>query len=260
MNKLASTALGIGLLLGGIQQASAHVAYTDLSDPFLSPGGVNGGSFASNGWFDGTTTTLGDSHDLAGGTFFKFHLNQASNVSITFSDTFNSGNLNPAFSVYAGLFADEAHDDASVDPLNPAVSLNGPKLPSPVDNGVTTDAFGRVSPFRDTANITYKGQFDALHSWSMANASGIWSVVEYMAHAAPTGGNSVSLQNLFLQAGDYTIAAGGGWDPAVGILAGIDGTISFSAVTAVPAPAALWLLVGGIGGLSSFGRRSRQQA
>lgn len=158
---------------------------------------------------------MGDSHNLAGGDFFKFTLSQASNVSITFSDPTNSGNLNPALSLYNGLFADEAHDDTSVVPLNPGHYVFNPTLQSikdasPVDDCVTTDYMGHVYAFRDTANVTYKGQFNTLQSWSMANNSGDWIVAEYVTHVAPTGGSSVSLTDFYLPGGFYAIAAAGG--------------------------------------------------
>lgn len=82
------------------------------------------------------------------------------------------------------------------------------KIASPVDNGVTTDAAGRVSPFRDTANIDFEGQFNALGSWSMATDSSVWGVIEYLTHKNDTAGNE-SLLGYFLPAGSYTIIAGG---------------------------------------------------
>ena len=245
------------LLLGLAGPASAHVSYADVT------GGSNSGSFTNHGWFDGTTTELGDSHELSEGTFFKFQLAQPSLVNITFRDVAGTGTLNPAFSLYAGLFADEAYDDTNVDPLNPRSSTppSFPKIASPVDNGLATDAFGRVSPFRDTANINFNGQFNALDSWSMADDSGIWHVVEYQTHVGPTGGNSVSLLNYFLEAGDYTIAAAGGSftdnDPntaAPPALSGISGQITFSA-TPVPIPAAVWLFGSALAGMGAFGHR-----
>lgn len=256
----SARAAAVMLAFGLANPAAAHVSYADLSDAVQSPGGVNSGSFSNFGWNDGTTTALGDSHALAEGTFFRFHLGQASKVSISFSDTLNSGNLNPAFSLYEGLFADEAHDNTSVDPLNPSHLVAQPtvhsvKDASPVDNGIATDAFGHVSPFRDTANVTFKGQFDALHSWSMANESGDWSVIEYLTHVGPTGGNSVSLLNYVLAAGDYTIAASGG--NAFNLqtnVTGLAGKISFSA-SPVPLPASVWLFGSMIAGLGALGRK-----
>ena len=255
------------LIVGLPGFASAHVNYIDLSDPIASPGGVNGSTFSNFGWYAGTTSTLGDSHTLAGGDFFKFHLAQDSVISITFSGDGNGSPLNPAFSIYNGLLPDEAHDDANIDPLNPrATTPPFSKLASPVDNGVATDAYGRVSPFRDTANVQFVGQFDALHTWSMGNASGEWSVIEYVTHVGPAaGGTAVSLLNYFLRAGDYTIAAAGATacnsaacvDSALVPLTGLPGTITLS-VAAVPEPGAVWLIAGGLLALAGIGRNLRR--
>ena len=249
------------LLLAVAYPAAAHVNYIDLSDSVLSPGGVNGSAFSNYGWWAGTTQALGDSHSLAGGDFFKFHLDQDSYVSITFSDASGTGLLNPAFSVYAGLLPDDAHDDTIKDPLNPrALTPPFAKIASPVDNGTTQDAFGRVSPFRDTANFTYVGQFNALQSWSMANESGDWTVIQYITHVGPAGGTSVSLLNFLLAPGDYTIAAAGGTalvSPG-DAFTNLAGTISFSAAP-VPEPAAAAMLIAGllvIAGTVALRRRS----
>lgn len=238
--------------------ALSHVEYTDLGDPAASPGGVNGDLIFTNyGWFAGTRSVLGDSHELAGGGYFKFTLTEASLVTLTFEDAARSGFLNPAFTLYKGLFFEEAHDNTSVDPLNPRGSAPPfAKTASPVDNGSFTDAEGRVSPFRDTQNINYAGQFNALATWSMANAAGQFAVVEYVTHVAPLGpgNNAVSLVDFFLEAGDYTIAAAGGFDctastcvdPAVAPL-NLSGIMRFQAVTApVPEPAAVWTLASGL--------------
>ncbi|NOS82348.1 MAG: hypothetical protein HOP32_12280, partial [Nitrospira sp.] len=126
--------------------AAAHVAYIDLN----AAGGSGGDAMKRFGWIAGTNPGLGDSHNVS---FFKFHLNEASLVDITMTGA-NEAGLNPAFTLYAGLLGDEAHDDTAFDPANPVDgSLNS--IASPVDDGVTQDTFGRVSPFRDTANNTY---------------------------------------------------------------------------------------------------------
>lgn len=239
------------LLAASTQPALAHVDYFDIGAGLFTD--VNGvsfddGLFNSYGWFDGTKSTLGDSHDLAGGRFYKFTLASAARVTITFTDLNGEGALNPALSLYAGLLPDEAHDSASFDPLNPSHFVPGPppqsiKDPSPVDNGVTTDANGNVSPFRDTANITFTGQFDALGDWSMANASNEWAVVRYVTHVGPQGGNSVSLVEYLLGAGDYTLAAGGGWDSELLSVSDLPGRLTFTAAP-VPPPG-MGVLFGG---------------
>jgi hypothetical protein len=265
--ELARSLAACVVLLGLVLPARAHVNYIDLSDPALSPGGVNGSTFSNFGWYLGTTGTLGDSHKLAGGDFFKFSLAQPSLVSIAFSDNGMAGLLNPAFSLYRGLLPDDAHDDTLVDPQNPKAGLPPVKVASPVDNGTTADAYGRVSPFRDTAHIEFAGQFDALHSWSMGNEMGDWSVIEYLAHAGPAGGNMVSLLNYYLLPGDYTIAAAGGMrcdgqsclDAGVVSLTGLPGTVSLT-VLAVPEPRAAWLLAGGLVAMAILSRRRLRAA
>jgi hypothetical protein len=261
MKDFASTLIRLTLLCTASITASAHVAYVDLSNPLVSPGGTNGGTFSDNGWYMGTTPTLGDSHLLGGGTYFKFHVSApGARVTITFScvqPACPSGALNPAFSLYEGLLPNDGHDTVPFDttnPLNPFPPFN--KIQSVQDDGAHADAYGRVSPFRNTVTTTYVGQFDALHSFSLANESNEWSVAKYLTHVPPTGGNSVSLNNYFLPAGDYTIAAAGG--NTVLFNAAVPGTITLTqspATQSVPMPAAaLWLLGLGLGAASCLFR------
>ncbi|MBK9947442.1 MAG: VPLPA-CTERM sorting domain-containing protein [Nitrospira sp.] len=232
--------------------AGAHVEYIDLGG-----GGSATDAMKRYGWIDGTDTDLGDSHQVS---FFKFSLSQASLVDITMTGA-NELGLNPAFTLYAGLMGDLAHDDTAFDPNNPVDLVSFNKIASPVDNGVTTDAFGRVSPFRDTANIDFEGQFNALGSWSMASepdAGGVWRVIEYLTHKNDTAGNE-SLLGYFLPAGDYTIVAGGAACNTAGSgCTGpfIDGTVNVSA-SPVPVPAALYLFGTGLAGLVGLVHRRR---
>ncbi|MBL8052868.1 MAG: VPLPA-CTERM sorting domain-containing protein [Nitrospira sp.] len=205
------------------------------------------------GWIDGTDVNLGDSHQVS---FFAFQLNEDSLVNITMTGA-NELGLNPAFSLYRGLLPGQAHDDTGFDPLNP-VDGSFNKIASPVDNGVTTDAAGRLSPFRDTANIDFEGQFNALGSWSMATDSSVWGVIEYLTHKNDTAGNE-SLLGYFLPAGSYTIIAGGAACTTTGAdCTGpfINGTVSLNA-SPVPVPAALYLFGTGLIGLAGLARRRR---
>lgn len=236
--------------------AAAHVEYIDLN---LS-GGIGSNDMKRYGWIAGTNPSLGDSHNVS---FFKFHLNQDSSVNITMTSTQNELGLNPAFTLYAGLMGDLAHDDTAFDPLNP---VDGPpsfnKIASPVDDGVTTDALGRVSPFRDTANSDFEGQFNALGSWSMASDpedGGVWRVIEYLTHKNDTAGNE-SLLDYFLPAGDYTIIASGAACNTTALSCTsplITGIVSLNA-SPVPVPAAMYLFGTGLAGLAGLARRQQK--
>lgn len=253
VNTLFVAAMAVGLLMGA-GTAGAHVEYIDLGG-----GGSATDAMKRYGWIDGTDTDLGDSHQVS---FFKFNLSQASLVDITMAGA-NELGLNSAFTLYAGLMGDLAHDDTAVDPSNP-VDGSFNKIASPVDNGVTTDAFGRVSPFRDTANIDFEGQFNALGTWSMASDpsdGGVWRVIEYLTHKNDTAGNE-SLLGYFLPAGDYTIvASGAACNTSVAGCTGpfINGTVNVNA-SPVPVPAALYLFGPGLVGLAGLARRMKTAA
>ncbi len=229
--------------------AVAHVDYSFIN----AAGGSASLPMKRFGWIDGTDVNLGDSHQVS---FFAFQLNEDSLVNITMTGA-NELGLNPAFSLYRGLLPGQAHDDTGFDPLNP-VDGSFNKIASPVDNGVTTDAAGRLSPFRDTANIDFEGQFNALGSWSMATDSSVWGVIEYLTHKNDTAGNE-SLLGYFLPAGSYTIIAGGAACTTTGAdCTGpfINGTVSLNA-SPVPVPAALYLFGTGLIGLAGLARRRR---
>ncbi|MCP9460733.1 MAG: VPLPA-CTERM sorting domain-containing protein [Nitrospira sp.] len=237
--------------LSWVGDALAHVEYI-----FLTPGTPSSDSMKRFGWVDGTDADLGDSHQVS---FFAFTLTQPSLVDIHVYSTQNELGLNPAFTLYAGLMGQQAHDDTAIDPLNP-VDGSFNKIASPVDDGVTTDALGRVSPFRDTANVDFEGQFNALGSWSMASDpadGGVWRVLEYLTHRNETPGNE-SLLNYLLGPGSYTIVASGA---ACNISSAsctgpfITGSVLLTNIRPIPLPAAVYLFGAGLVGLAGLARR-----
>ncbi len=248
--KVFLTAVFIAGSLNISDRARAHVSYIDLD----ATGGTATVDMTRFGWLWGTEPGLGNSHFVR---YFKFHLDQPSSVDILVTGADELA-LNPAMTLYAGVLPSRAHDDTEFDPVNPTdASFN--KIASPVDDGVTTDAFGRVSPFRDTANFDFDGQFNALGSWSMANDNGEWGVIEYLIHKNETPGNE-SLLGYLLPAGDYSIVAGGASCRIANNVAGcfplpsINGTVTLR-VSPVPVPAAAWLFGSGIVGLAGLAKR-----
>jgi len=215
LSALAGLAGCVGL--GGL--AHAHVFNIQLP----VSGSVDNGSFYRNGWITGTHATLGDSHHLAEGNFFIFRLTQPSFVDIGFSHIDGAGGneindpafgLDPAFSLYAGIFPELAHDDTDYDPLfgrgvdhypnDPFIwkYLADRVTPNPAYTPTVaawyTSHYKPHNGYRDTLNYTatngqyYEGQFDALGSWSMANedarpdepdtAPGNWAKLRYLTH------------------------------------------------------------------------------
>jgi hypothetical protein len=241
----------------------------------------------SSGWTDGLRSNpngganlLGDSHKV---DFANFHLAQASFVSITFSDD-QAGTgfgLNPSFSIYKGSAVYQAHDGSSIDPLNPvAATPPFPKVQNAKDTGTVVDSQGITSAYRNTLTNTglYYGQFNALSSWSVGNAAGDWSAVQYITsvtgYVNPSGdwtgsANSNSLLDYFLPAGDYIIGFSGNAQNSsyasarsadtsspYGTVTNLGGTLTFE-VRPVPEPATWALLLAGLGFVAVTARRLR---
>ncbi len=138
---------------------------------------------------------------------------------------------------------------------------------------------GGMAANGNPANL-YQGQFDALGNWSMGNADGGWGQINYIAHAyniitplnanglpnSPSSTNSYHtgaeiLNNLFLQPGSYTIAAGGaGCDIITGQVGvplacsspSYSGKLLYTTSltpSPVPLPAVVWLFLTGLIGV-----------
>ena len=238
-----------------VQGAHAHVIYKDLdaapilvtttfagtsiADPCagVTTGCQSSNGFTRYGWLNGTQAVLGDSHTLTvNAEFWKFHLSQTSTVTITVTQ--GQAGLDPAFSVYSGLLPTLSHDDTPTDPLNPVSSSCA--AASPTDTAPAGWTYQVHDGFRDTLLYSttggvascapvnpFRGQFDTFAGWSMANASGDWERITYVASVSATAftgndggshasgnhsvaigtGETLTLTNL--PPGDYTIAVGG---------------------------------------------------
>jgi len=245
-------------MIGLAHPAEAHVTYRDLdapptlvtttfsgvtiSDPCMGKAKAcqSSNAFTRYGWRKGTEPGLGDSHQLTvNAEFWKFHLNVPSKVTLTFTQ--GEAGMDPAFSLYQGLLPVAAHDDTPVDPLNPADETTFCATASPTDAHSLPYTYILHDGFRDTASYStmggldtdscspvnpYVGQFDAFASWSMANASGAWSRIQYVGSVSATpftghdggshnAGNTMTAigtgesLTIALAAGDYFVAAGG---------------------------------------------------
>lgn len=241
---ITSVVVLMGLLFAG--QANAHVSYRDLN---LSPSIVR--TVTSNiGWSDAADGDWGDSHH---GAFYKFNLAQDSLVSITVTGlnegtyasiggtgapvnlTTGAGlNLTDVgFTLYSGLFPASVFDSAAA-------------LPVPAGKD---------------------GRWDALGDTSMANNGGVIGTLTYLTHVNNSTGNTETLINYFLAAGNYSIATGGAFgatgtviDDTVGIHSGSFAIQANLSVQPVPVPGAVWLFGSAIAGLVGFGRRKAAMA
>ncbi len=244
----------------GVNSGGASVAVNDVTDW---------------GWGDGTQSTLGDSHSV---DFFNFRLQQASVVNIDWTVNSSTTFVNSGFSVYRGNGVYQGHDDVLADPLNPVQidnSGNAVQIQNSKDTGTVYDAQGNISPYRDTVNNvdSYVGQFNALGSWSQANAAGNWSALQFVqavdnkhSRYGTNSANYTEYLSLTLAAGDYTIAASGALvtgsatpsNASFGV-SNLDGQLNFSyAPAVVPVPAAVWMFLTGFIGVLGLNRHKNK--
>ena len=280
MQRTRSCSLVVALAVSALTcPAGAHVRYRDLdgaptlvtatyggtaiADPCAGAerGCQSSNAFTRWGWLKGTEASLGDSHFLTlNAEFWRFHLDAPASVTISFAQ--GQAGLDPAFSVYEGLLPPSGHDDTTVDPLNP-VDDGGCAVASPTDARSDGATYTVHDGFRDTAAFStllgldgcvasapFFGQFDALASFSMANPSGAWSRIRFVAAVAAaqvtgndggqfiegnhsTGAGTGETVTLALADGDYTIAAGG---EACANSDGACGAILYGTVSIAEAP------------------------
>lgn len=252
MNKLLLTVATIGLIaLAPTQQASAHVAYLDLIN---NPAAVISSTVDSTTYFYGQADLINGNFgfaDAADGNWGNSHHAGWAKFDITnpdgayinlsvFSDgrnEFNSGvpsivsDFNPGLSLYTGLVPDESHEDYSSVPAGKG------------------------------------GAWNALGNTFMANEYGEGGTITYLTHVAQDQNNlqsSVALNNYWLAAGTYSVVFGGdslaalasSFTPDDDITPrGYGISLKVTDVAAVPVPAAIWMMMGGLMGLLGLQKR-----
>ncbi|WP_404356777.1 VPLPA-CTERM sorting domain-containing protein [Methylotuvimicrobium sp. KM1] len=295
MNKNIFAALAIGVTaLVSIQEASAHVGWNGrdlITDAYSSTNNGDGsttyhfdrGVVAGNfGWADGLDADWGDSHRIR---FTKFYLEQDSfvNVDVWGTDQVRNRNdddmmdpsslladLNPAFSIYKG---NGAHHDASAGAHN--------------DHNLVPGSSFDWTTFNNAADFGKEGAFRALGDITMCNNAGecgTQAFTGYFAGGVNTTADSISVADIFLTAGWYSVAVGGTSSEAWNYYTAGDGrapdltahnylgthndldlanrgfnvdlTVRAASLQPVPVPAAVWLMGSALVGLIGFRRRS----
>ncbi len=212
--KLIKKTINYAVLFTGMtaMQAMAHIGY----------GGRDFGSFTGafeqsltigeqaatgrHGWIDGTDADWGDSHRLRA---YRFHLDNAADVTISFSDqayttstgTSVLGGINPGFSLYSGL-AHQAPLGADYDSAAGSVAIR--------------DA--------DSGGSFTEGSFRAFDTWRITNdANDPATVFTYVGSAYDgsvdygtgviAGGDGIAdnfvSKTFHLAPGDYSVFVGG---------------------------------------------------
>lgn len=244
-----------------INGASAHVIYYDLfnntttqithsaTSTSYSGGDIVAGNY---GWADATDIDWGDSHKAS---WIKFDIANTNGAWVSINvagDGINQytnndpnnpsrlGNLKPGFSLYQGQVPYLSHDEATV--------------------GLSAQA-GK------------EGAWQALSDTTMGNDDGDINTIQLLAYAGSrnSAASSVSLGNIFLGQGSYSLAIGGtcydqnlcvgAFSPnhpdAEEIARGytVNISVSSTAPAAVPLPAAAWLMMSGLFGVLGLKKR-----
>lgn len=252
MKRLILRSLSLCALIP-FQHAQAHISYYDLfngpgtvvstsgSTTTYSGSGITSGNY---GWADATDFDWGDSH---AGSWVNFDITDPNgsyvNISVSGDGIYKylnnnpsqrlirKGDLTPGFSLYRGLVPFEAHDE-------------------------TVQVSGKEGAWRALGNTTLGNDFGQVNT------------IFYVAHAGERDSlDTTQSLSQFLTPGSYSLAIGGtcylrescgALNPFTADLAdrGYNITISVGAQAApVPLPAAVWLMLTGLLGISGFGKR-----
>jgi hypothetical protein len=298
------------------QQACAHISYKNIQAGSQSTNANGSTSFnvlgllSGNGaWANATDANWGNTHSIP---WYKFEISNPSGATVNLTVSraaisdenrtavFNQAlgpdpfrvdseiqvlnDLTPAFSLYKGLLPNHTHDGATELPgkdgvwqaLADTTGGNGP--------GDVYD-YHLVDVYNDQGEVI--GQEPTGEPTFLYNDPGEVATIQYLMHAGEVDGSapSVSLANVFLSPGIYTVALGGAcyecyphydrFDPASptydpsyenqiidietdnSIFRGYSLDLT---VTAVPVPGAIWLMGSGLLGLLRLSMRQTRKA
>ena len=261
--------IGVATLATLPHDLHAHIGYTGRN--FGAFTGVESQSVTINnqaitgnfGWADAASGDLGDSHKARA---FRFTLDNASLVTLTFSANATAtatsvGGLLPGFSIYNGL--------AAIAPFAPTQT----SLPSSADHdGSEASLAWRTAWAQENLGISYDynatgGSWNAVGDWKIGGDGDLpgdfaqLSAFSYAGSSFDADRDGLVSFTTVLGPGNYTVLVGGiDLDSKGGATAalafGVTGTLS---VQAVPEPGT-WALMGvGIAGLWTLRRRTSRR-
>lgn len=256
MKQIFKRGLPVAVLAFGISnQALAHVAYTDITN--LGPAGTLDTGFTSYGWGQGqiqpssnppSQGALVSSDEVS---FYSFTLTKPSDINLSV----NSTGYNPVgalgFSLYSGLLVRNAWDFSQLAGYSATAGEKG-----------LVNTAASFTMTTDTSHNATQTSIDHANAVDTANIR----TIDYLTSATNGGTGAAALTNYLLGPGSYTVVTGGDnpWSNDDDEMAIYTANVSFSAtpaaVSAVPVPAAFWLMGSALVSLRLFGQRKNQLA
>jgi hypothetical protein len=261
------------LALGLNHQALAHVSYTDITN--LGSAGLTDSSYTTYGWNQGQIQpgpsvpaenvatalnppyyagALATTDDLV---WYSFSLTSAEDITLKITNAGIPAASNPlatiGFSLYSGTFVNQSFDVTGVNGYTTVT----PDTPASQNTaGVTPDERGLVNTAGSFSLTTASGTL----ATKMANER----TINYITSTTDGGTGTAQLVNYLLGPGTYSVLAGGNsaWNIDQDGVANSSATVTFSAVpvSAVPVPAAFWLMGSALAGFGFFGQRKHRLA
>ncbi|MDD2658557.1 MAG: hypothetical protein PHY54_02610 [Methylococcales bacterium] len=261
------------LALGLNHQALAHVDYTDITN--LGSTGFTASGYTTYGWNQGQIQpgpsvpannldtavappyfagALASTDDVV---WYKFTLTSPEDITLKITNSGIAAANNPlaaiGFSLYSGTVVSQSFDVTGINGYT-TVTPNTPASQNTA--GVYPDERGLVNTAGSFSLTTAAGTI----AQRIANER----TLNFITSATDGGTGTAQLVNYLLGPGDYSVVAGGNsaWNVDQEGLANSTATVMFSAVpvSAVPVPAAFWLMGSALAGFGFFGQRKHRLA